>query len=133
MSNWAPRTLDLTVETWKLAVCALGKDAEVPDWATRGAFHAIVRSPGELTVVCETALLPDDSRSQKGWRCFSLAGPIKFTETGVLASLAVPLAAARISIFVVSTFDTDYVLVPGARLADAVRALESAGHRLATS
>jgi uncharacterized protein len=126
------RTLDLTVEPWTLAVCALGRDAEVPEWATRGAFYAVVRSPGEMTVVCETGLVPDDARAQKGWRCFSLAGPIAFTETGIVASIAVPLAAAGIGIFVVSTFDTDYVLVPGARLAEAVVALKAAGHRVTT-
>ena len=113
------RTLDLTVETWELAVCGLAADAAVPDWATRGPFHAIVRSPGELTVVCDAGIVPADVRSQKGWRCFRLAGPIAFTETGVLSSIAVPLAAAGIGIFVISTFDTDYVLVPGPRLADA--------------
>ena len=127
------RALDLTVETWELAVCGLAADAAVPDWATRGPFHAIVGSPGELTVVCDAGIVPAHVRSQKGWRCFSLAGPIAFTETGVVSSIAVPLAAAGIGIFVISTFDTDYVLVPGPRLADAVNALEEAGHRVRRS
>ena len=126
------RTLDLTVEPGELAVCQLAAEATVPGWATRGGFHAIVRSPGELTVVCDAAHVPGDARSQKGWRYFSLAGPIAFTETGIVASIAVPLADAGVGIFVISTFDTDYVLVPGSRLADAVRALESAGHRIRT-
>jgi hypothetical protein len=89
-----------------------------------------VRSPGELTVVCDAARVPAGVRSQKGWRCFGLAVPIAFTETGVVASIAVPLAAAGVGIFVVSTFDTDYVLVSGRQLDAAVRALEAAGHRI---
>ena len=124
------RTLDLTVEAWDLAVSRFPTDAAVPDWATRGPFHAVTRTPTELSIVCAAADVPGDVRSEKGWRCFSLAGPIPFEETGVLLSIAAPLAAAGIGIFAVSTFDTDYVLVPGPRLADAVRALESAGHRV---
>jgi uncharacterized protein len=127
------RTLDLTVEAWELAVSRLPPDAAVPDWATRGAFHAVTRTPAELSIVCEAAHVPGDVRSEKGWRCFSVAGPIPFELTGVLSSIAAPLAEAGVGIFAISTFDTDTVLVPGARLADAIRALESAGHRVKTS
>lgn len=126
------RTLDLTIEAWELAVSRLPPDAPVPDWALRGVFHAITRTPLELSIVCPAADVPGDVRSEKGWRCFSLAGPISFEETGVLVSIAAPLAAAGIGIFAVSTFDTDYVLVPGLRLEDAVRALAAAGHRITT-
>ena len=127
------RALDLTVEAWELAVSRLPPAAPVPGWATRAAFHAIARTPLELSIVCAAADVPDDVRSEKGWRCFRLAGPIPFEETGVLLSVAAPFAAAGIGMFAISTFDTDYVLVPGRRLADAVRALESAGHRVRTS
>jgi uncharacterized protein len=126
------RTLDLTIEAWELAVSRLPPEAPVPEWATRGAFHAIVRTPAELSIVCASDSVPDGVRSEKGWRCFSLTGPIPFQETGVLSSIAAPLAEAGIGIFAISTFDTDYVLVPAPRLADAVRALESAGHRVRT-
>jgi hypothetical protein len=124
------RALDITVEAWELAVSRLPSDAAVPDWAMRGAFYAATRTPDELSIVCSSADVPPDVRTEQGWRCFSLAGPIPFEETGVLLSIAAPLAEAGIGIFAISTFDTDYVLVPGPRLADAVRALESAGHRV---
>lgn len=124
------RTLDLAVEAWELAVSRLPPGAPVPGWATRGAFHAIARTPLELSIVCAAAEVPDDVRSEKGWRCFRLAGPIPFEETGVLLSVAAPLAAAGIGIFAISTFDTDYVLVPGRKLEAAVQALAAAGHRV---
>ncbi len=124
------RTLDLTVERWDLAVCQLPEDAPIPEWASHGTFQALLRTPGEVTVICDAAIVPDDVRSQKHWRCFSLKGPIPFTETGVLSSIAVPLAAAGIGIFVLSTFDTDYVLVAGRQLDDATKALAAAGHRI---
>ena len=125
------RIIDLTMETWALAVCQLAARSAIPSWATRSAFYAVVQSPGELTIVCDAATVPSDVRSQTGWRCFSLAGPIAFTETGVVSSLAVPLAAAGVGIFVISTFDTDYLLVPGEKLETARAALEAAGHRIA--
>ena len=124
------KALDLTLETWALAVCRLEPAAEVPAWAASGAFHAVVRTPRELSIVCDEAAVPAGVRAEKGWRCFSLVGPIPFETTGVLASLADPLAVAGIGIFVVSTFDTDYLLVADRNAGAARRALEAAGHRV---
>ena len=124
------RTRDLTIETWELAVSRLPPGAPVPGWAMRGPCHVIARTPTELSIGGAAAEVPDNVRAEKGWRCFRVAGPIPVEETGVLLSIAAPLAAAGIGIFAVSTFDTDYVLVPEARLADAARALEQAGHRI---
>jgi hypothetical protein len=125
------RALQLTLEPWTLAVCRLDAGATVPSWAQAGDFHAVVRTPEELSVVCFAAEVPPGVRAERDWRCFTLAGPIAFDETGVLAAVATPLAAARVGIFAVSTFDTDYVLVPGRMVEAAVRALEDVGHRVA--
>lgn len=124
------RTLDLTVEAWELAVSRLPPGAPVPGWATRGAFHAITRTPAELSIACLSDDVPAGGRAEKGWRAFRVAGPIPFEETGVLLAVAAPLAAAGIGIFAISTFDTDYVLVPGRKLEAAVQALAAAGHRV---
>jgi hypothetical protein len=125
------KALALTLEPWTLAVCRLDARAAVPSWAQAGDFHAVVRTPEELSVVCAAAEVPPGIRAERDWRCFSLAGPIAFDETGVLSAVAGPLAAAGVGIFAVSTFDTDYVLVPGRMVDAAVRALEAAGHRVA--
>ena len=75
------------------------------------------------------AAIPTDQEPvERGWNLLKLHGPLAFTETGILASFAAPLAKAGIAIFVVSTFDTDYVLVKTATLDGAVRALAEAGH-----
>ena len=72
---------------------------------------SITRTPDELSIVCpEEAVPPDDVTSEDGWRALKVPGPIPFETTGVLAGIAAPLAAAGISIFAISTFDTDYVL-----------------------
>jgi hypothetical protein len=124
------RRLALTLEPWELAVCRLEPAAAVPGWATTGAFHAVVRTPAELSVVCDAAAVPAGTRAERGWRCFSLRGPIPFEEIGILSSIAVPLAEAGVGIFAVSTFDTDYLMVAGRNVDAARRALEAAGHQL---
>ncbi len=124
------RALELTLEPWALAVCRLEPSATVPAWAMAGAFHALTRTPRELSIVCAADAVPAGVRAEKGWRCFALRGPIAFEETGVLSSLAAPLAAAGIAIFALSTFDTDYVLVKAEDVEPSRRALESAGHRV---
>jgi hypothetical protein len=111
------------------AVVRLPPDASVPAWAlaARG-FSSLTRTGEELSVVCPEADAPRDTRMERGWAALKLHGPFPFTQVGVLASVAAPLAQAGISIFAVSTFDTDYILVPAARLQPALAALRSAGH-----
>ncbi len=74
--------------------------------------------------------MPRRGRREDGFRRLEVAGPLDFDDTGVLASLASPLARARIPILTISTFDTDYLFVRQERLAGAVAALERAGHRI---
>jgi hypothetical protein len=85
----------------------------------------------ELSIVCPEDLVPGDVRAERGWRAIRVRGAIDFSETGVVAALTVPLAEAKIGVFVLSTFDTDYLLVPGERFEPAVKALRGAGHRVA--
>jgi hypothetical protein len=80
--------------------------------------------------VCRQALVPRDVRAERDWRCFEVAGPLDFALTGVVASLSATIADARISIFVVSTFDTDYLLVKAKDAQAAAQALSAAGHEL---
>ena len=89
---------------------------------------SLTRTAGETSVVCEARLVPDDARSERGFRALRVDGTLAFQETGVLVSLASPLATAGVPIFVVSTFDTDYILVASLRLGGAVEALRKAGH-----
>ena len=119
-------TRRLRVRTGALAVCRLAPDAVVPDWAA-GPFVSVTRTPEELSVVCDEAGVPDGVRAERGWRALELEGPIDFNLTGVLAGLTVPLADAGISVFVISTFDTDWLLVREPQLPDALTALRQAG------
>jgi hypothetical protein len=111
----------------EFAVCRLAADAPVPQWASRGSVFSITRTGDELSIVCEGKFVPSSVRCERGWRCFKLEGPFPFAMTGVLASVLEPLAAG-VSIFAMSTYDTDYVMVKEKSLAKAVKALRAAGH-----
>jgi hypothetical protein len=74
--------------------------------------------------------VPADVAAEKGWRCLRVAGTIPFTEIGVLASLTAILSEARISVFVISTYDTDLILVKQNDLAAAIESLERGGHEV---
>lgn len=81
-------------------------------------------------MVCPADQAPDGIRAQAGWACLQLAGPFDFALTGILASFLQPLAEAAVPIFALSTFDTDWVLIPEPHLARALDALRAAGHDL---
>jgi uncharacterized protein len=121
--------LDLTVLRGTYAVCRLPPNSPAPEWLT-GNFRAVSWSGGETSVVCAERCVPGDVIAERGWRALVVRGPLAFGLTGVLASIAQPLAEAAISIFAISTYDTDYVLVKQDSLDAAVRALEAAGHRV---
>jgi hypothetical protein len=123
------RPLELRILPEVLAVCRLEPSAPVPPWAERGAFRCQTRTATELSIVCSDGAVPPGVASSSGWRAIAVAGTLDFALTGILASLAEPLAAADISIFVVSTYDTDYLLVKDAALARSVEVLTAAGHR----
>jgi hypothetical protein len=118
----------LTLLPGTFAICRLEADAAVPGWATTGSFFSLTRTTDELSVVCDQSVVPDAVRSERDWRCLKLAGPTPFTTVGVLASLVHPLADAGISVFAISTFDTDHVLVKEESFEMAVAALLQAGH-----
>ena len=122
-----PTIHQLTLLPNSFAICRLDANAGVPTWATTGEFLSITRTADELSIVCLQSLLPDGVQCERDWRCFKLAGPIPFSTVGVLASLVQPLAEAGISVFAISTFDTDYLLVKAAHFKGAIDALRQHG------
>jgi hypothetical protein len=123
-------TLNLEVLDGRYAVVRLDPGDPPPAWAAEGPFVSITRTEAELSVVCPEQGVPAGARAERGWRCLRVAGPLGFGMTGILASLAGPLASSGVSIFVVSTYDTDYLLVQDRDLARGTDALSRAGHRV---
>ncbi len=107
----------------RLAICRLSEHAAIPAWAANGPFFSITRTDDELSIVCEEDKVPQGTKAEKNWRAFKLIGPYDLSLTGVLVSFAKPLADAEISIFAISTYDTDYVLVKDDQLEQAAQVL----------
>jgi hypothetical protein len=125
-----PRSLELNLLPQHFAIVRLSSTAPIPEWATRGAFFSISRSEDELSVVTQAANVPEGVKSHAGWRILKVQGPFVLSEVGVLASLASPIAAAGASLFAISTYDTDYLLISAKQLEIAASALERACHKV---
>jgi GNAT superfamily N-acetyltransferase len=110
------------------AVCRLTGGAAIPRWATASEFFSITKTADEISIICSQDAVPDGVQCERAWRCLRVAGAMPFTAVGVLASLTAPLAEAGISVFAISTFDTDYLLVKEKDLAAAIEALRGQGY-----
>jgi hypothetical protein len=117
----------LTVLSGEYSVWRLAADASLPSIHSR-QFFSLTRTADELSVVSLSSDVPEGTKSEAGWRCLRVEGPLPFEMTGVLAELSRPLAEAGIPIFVVSTYDTDYLLVKAGDLGKAYATLRDAGH-----
>ncbi|SNT46275.1 hypothetical protein SAMN05421812_106365 [Asanoa hainanensis] len=123
--------LDLLPEDY--AVCRLPAGSALPPdlvdgSAGKDAVVSVTWTADEVSVICRADRVPDGATAEAPWRCLRVAGPLDFALTGILASMVAPLAAARVNIMAFSTYDTDYILVPSVRLAEAVATLDQAGH-----
>lgn len=122
--------LSLTVLPDRLAVCRLMPAETLPAWAWSGDFVSITRTCDELSIVCVESSVPEGVKAERDWRALKVAGPLDFALVGILAALATALTQAGISLFAVSTFDTDYLLVRDRDLSAAMTALRAAGHHI---
>ena len=125
--------LSLQLLPGEFAVCRLPATDPWPVWAGSRVFSSITRTADELSVICPAEQFPADVRREGGWRLVKFAGPFDFDAVGVLASVTQPLAHAGISLLAVATFETDYVLLKENQLAEAILALEAAGHTVRRS
>ena len=125
-----PENLVLTILPSRLAISRLSAKEPVPPWAQQGSFSAIVRTDRELSLVCDEALVSEDITTERGWRALRIEGVLSFSMVGVLAAIAVPLAGGGISIFAVSTYDTDYILVKETLLPRATEILIQSGFKV---
>jgi hypothetical protein len=114
----------------RYSICRLPAPEPVPLWALQGAFTCVTRTSSEWSVVCETAFVPAGVQEERDWSVLGVEGPLDFGLIGVIAQLARQLADAAISTFVISTYETDYLLVREIDLGRAVATLRAAGHRV---
>ena len=123
--------LPLRVLASPLALCRLPASDAIPEWtALARTFLTISRTPTELSIIADESAVPADVDAQRGYRALRVEGPLPLDLIGVFAAIASPLAAAKVPIFPIATYDTDYVLVADSHFERAVRALEAAGHSI---
>lgn len=122
------RKLELDLRRERFAVVSLERSADIPWWVETSEFFSVTRTDTELSIVCDEAALPKSAGGVGGLRCIAVRGPLGLDEVGILSSLARPLAEAKIGIFTISSFDTDYVFVEDRTVAKAVEVLRDAGH-----
>ena len=119
--------LTLLLHNDTYALVRLAPDAPHPQWL-RGPFHSTSRTPRELSVIALQSCVPADCTSQGGLRCLEVEGEFSLDAVGVVATVSAPLAAAGISLFLVSVWSTDFMFVAQADLQRSLAALRAAGH-----
>jgi hypothetical protein len=112
------------------AICRLDKDAPVPHWAFQGGLFSITQTKDELSIVCPQVNVPRGVICNQGWSCLKVKGPLDLSSTGIISSIASTLEMKNISLFSISTYNTDYVMVKEKDLEGAIFALTEAGHRI---
>jgi hypothetical protein len=111
------------------AVSRLDPGCAIPLWAS-GSFVSITRTHEELSIMCPEDNVPDGVETERGWRGLAVSGRLDFSLVGILRSLLGPLAEAGVPVFVMSTFETDYLFVKQGRLEQALEVLRKAGHEI---
>lgn len=128
MTDVRPQSqLELDVLAGDMCVARLPASQPLPEWLPAAPWWTVTRTDDELSIVCGAQYVPSGVRQQGGWRMLRVRGPLDFTLVGILSRITAPLAAAGIGVFAISTFDTDYLLVPDPDLAGAVACLRQAG------
>lgn len=121
--------MQLKVIPGRLSILRFDADTFVPKILLEEKIFSVVRTEDELSIVCMESLdLGIEAQNvDSGWSCIKVLGPLDLSMTGVAAAITTPLAEAKINIFAISTYDTDYILVKEDRLAEAQKVLEKEG------
>lgn len=124
------KRLTVDVQPGDYAIAKLPLGSPLPALPTSDGLVSITSTPDEVSVVSLTDIAPPAEKVDRGWRLLTVRGPLEFTLTGIMASLAGSLAAAGVPLYAMSTFDTDHILVKASDLDRAVVALREAGHEV---
>ena len=122
--------LFLSVLSEAFTIHKLSPDASIPEEILKSNYYSVSKTENELSLVCSEVIEVQSLQSSKGWKCIKVAGPFDFNLTGILAGISDILAKGNISIFAISTFDTDYILVRTQDLSSARTTLRQAGYKI---
>ena len=107
----------------------LSPDLSIPEEILKSNYYSVTKTDNELSVVCSELIEVKSLQSSKGWKCIKVKGPLDFNLTGIFAGISDILAQANISIFAISTFDTDYILVRSKDLSSTRNKLRKADYK----
>jgi hypothetical protein len=118
----------LAVLPYTMVIHSLDEDASIPGQVCKAPLYFIGKTDGELSIVVPDDVQIDSIESDSDWRVIELLGPLQLSMVGIMAAIGDVLARAKVSIFVVSTFETDFFLVKSSKLQQAVDALRKEGY-----
>lgn len=114
----------------KYSVCRLNKNDEIPKWIFDEEFFSITRTEDELSIVCLQDKIKKDIKCEKNWRVLKIEGPLDFSLIGILSKISTLMANNDISIFAISTYDTDYILIKEESINRAIEVLEKSNYSI---
>ena len=124
------KQLTLVTLPGRYGICRLEPNEPTPEWGLQGEFSAVTRTAEEISIVCDEAKIPASVLCERGWRLFKIDAVLDFSLVGIVAGISAALAGANIGIFVLSTYNTDYVLVRQPDFVAAAAALRAAGYEV---
>lgn len=122
-------TITLSILKDLFSVYKKDPTSPLPEWLDDCEFYHISKTDEELSIVCPQDFLPANTQAEKDWACIKVEGPLEFSLTGILANILKPLAQQNISVFTISTFNTDYIMVKENTLKASIQTLKEAGYR----
>lgn len=114
----------------KYGVCRLNKEDDIPKWTKSSDFISITKTEDELSIVCIENIIPEDIKCERDWRMLKVEGVLDFSLVGILSKISTVLANNSISIFAISTYDTDYILLKDKDLIKAIKALKDENYEI---
>ena len=124
------RALTMKLMDGLYGVCRFNSDEAIPEWVFQSSFYSVTKTLDELSVVCSQDSIPNKIKCEKDWRILRVEGPLDFSLIGILSSISTTLANKGISIFAISTYDTDYILVKDKNIDMAIDALSAEKHEI---
>lgn len=110
------------------SVCKLTPDSDIPHWVNKNEFYSVTKTDEEFSILCLQNDVPANIKCELNWKILKIDSKLDFSMVGVIAQISKSLAENNISIFVISTFDTDYICVKEKDLAQTINILKKAGN-----
>ena len=121
--------LILSVLEETFSIHRLAQNSSILDAVSECDFYSLIKTTEEISLVCPEQIAVKSEKSNRNWKCLKVAGPLDFKLTGILAGVADVLAEEKITVFAISSFDTDYFLIKKQNLTTSISALERAGYQ----